>query len=182
MSGAEVSATNAVVHTADTPQLLLEHHLKELRLPTILREYDKVARQCAVEQVDYQHYLLRITELELLDREGRATERRIRQAKFPVVKTMDSFDFLAIPSLNKTLVLELARGEFLVRRENVLLLGNSGTGKTHIALALGLAGCQRRGPRGQVHVRGVTVWPSRALHHHCRAGQRADRGPRREEA
>ncbi len=111
------------------PQLLLDHHLKELRLPTILREYDKVARQCAVEQVDYQHYLLRITELELLDRERRATERRIRQAKFPVVKTMDSFDFLAIPSLNKTLVLELARCEFLARRENVLLLGNSGTGK-----------------------------------------------------
>jgi len=76
---------------------------------------------------DYQHYLLRITELELLDRERRATERRIRQAKFPVVKTMDSFDFLAIPSLNKTLVLELARCEFLAPRENVLLLGNSGT-------------------------------------------------------
>jgi DNA replication protein DnaC len=82
-------------------------------------------------------------ELELLERERRATERRIRQAKFPVVKTMDSFDFLAIPSLNKTLVLELARCEFLARRENVLLLGNSGTGKTHIALALGLAACQR---------------------------------------
>ena len=135
--------TNTATHTADTPQLLLEHHLKELRLPTMLREYDKVARQCAVEQVDYQHYLLRITELELLDRERRATERRIRQAKFPVVKTMDSFDFLAIPTLNKTLVLELARCEFLTRRENVLLLGNSGTGKSHIALALGLAACQR---------------------------------------
>jgi DNA replication protein DnaC len=143
MNGVEVTVTNTATHTADTPQLLLEHHLKELRLPTILREYDKVARQCAVEQVDYQHYLLRITELELLDRERRATERRIRQAKFPVVKTMDSFDFLAIPSLNKTLVLELARCEFLARRENVLLLGNSGTGKTHIALALGLAACQR---------------------------------------
>ncbi len=125
-------------HTADTPQLLLEHHLKELRLPTILREYDKVARQCAVEQADYQRYLLRMTELELLDR-----ERRIRQARFPVIKTIDSFDFLAIPALNKTLVLELARSEFLARRENVLLLGNSGTGKTHIALALGLAACQR---------------------------------------
>ena len=102
-----------------------------------------MARQCAVEQVDYPRYLLRMTELELLDRERRATERRIRQAKFPVVKTMDSFDFLAIPSLNKTMVLELARCEFLARRENVLLLGNSGTGKTHIALALGLAACQR---------------------------------------
>jgi DNA replication protein DnaC len=106
-------ASNIALHTTDTPQLLLEHHLKELRLPTILREYDKVARQCAVEQVDYPRYLLRMTELELLDRERRATERRIRQAKFPVVKTMDSFDFLAMPSVNKTLVLELARCEFL---------------------------------------------------------------------
>jgi DNA replication protein DnaC len=140
--GTDVSVTNTATHTTDTPQLLLEHHLKELRLPTILREYDKVARQCAVEQLEYQRYL-RMTELQLLDRERRATERRIRQAKFPMVKTMDSFDFLAIPSMNKTLVLELARCEFLARRENVLLLGNSGTGKTHIALALGLAACQR---------------------------------------
>ena len=82
-----------------------------------------------------------MTELELLDCERRATARRIRQAKFPVIKTMGSFDFLAVPSVNKTL--ELAQCEFLARRENVLLLGNSGTGKTHIALALGLAACQR---------------------------------------
>ena len=129
--------------TPDTPQLLLEHHLKALRLPTILREYDKVARQCAAEQVDFPRYLLRLTELELVDRDRRATERRIRQAKFPVVKSLDSFDFLAIPSANKTLVLDLARCEFLSRKENVLLLGNSGTGKTHLALALGLAACQR---------------------------------------
>jgi DNA replication protein DnaC len=127
----------------DTPQLLLEHHLKALRLPTILREYDKVAQQCAAEDIDYPRFLLRITELELLDRERRATERRVRQAKFPVLKSLDSFDFLAIPSLNKAMVLELARSEFLVRRENALLLGNSGTGKTHIALALGLAACQK---------------------------------------
>jgi DNA replication protein DnaC len=126
-----------------TPQVLLEHHLKLLRLPTFLREYDKVARQCAEESVDYPRYLLRMTELELLDRERRATERRIHQARFPVVKSLDSFQFLAVPSLNKTLVLELARCEFLERRENVLLLGNSGTGKTHVALALGLAACQR---------------------------------------
>jgi len=127
----------------DTPQVLLQHHLKLLRLPTFLREYDKVARQCAAESVDYPRYLLRLTELELLDRERRATERRIHQARFPVVKSLDSFEFLALPALNKTLVLELARCEFLSRRENVLLLGNSGTGKTHIALALGLAACQR---------------------------------------
>jgi len=129
--------------TIDTPQVLLEHHLQQLRLPTFLREYDKVARQCAAESVDYPRYLLRLTEQELLDRERRATERRIHQARFPVVKSLDTFEFLAIPAVNKALVLELARCEFLLRRENVLLLGNSGTGKTHLALALGLSACQR---------------------------------------
>ncbi len=127
----------------ETPQVLLEHHLKALRLPTFLREYDKVAQQCAAEGVDYPRYLLRLSEQELLDRERRATERRIQQARFRVVKSLDSFDFLAIPSLNKALVLELARSEFIDRKENVLALGNSGTGKTHIALALGLAACQK---------------------------------------
>jgi DNA replication protein DnaC len=135
------NATTPATH--DTPQILLEHHLKRLRLPTFLREYDKVARQCAAESVDYPRYLLRMTELELVDRERRATERRIQQARFPVVKSLDSFHFLALPSVNKTLVLELARCEFLSHRENILLLGNSGTGKTHIALALGLAACQK---------------------------------------
>ncbi len=75
----------------DTPQVLLEHHLKTLRLPTFLREYDKVAQQCAAEGVDFPRYLLRLSELELLDRERRATERRIRQAKFDVVKSQCGF-------------------------------------------------------------------------------------------
>jgi len=127
----------------ETPQVLLDHYLKTLRLPTFLREYDKVAQLCAAEGVDYPRYLLRLSEQELLDRERRATERRIKQARFRVVKSLDSFDFLALPSLNKALVLELARGEFIDRKENVLALGNSGTGKTHIALALGLAACQK---------------------------------------
>ena len=123
-------------------KLLLETHLKALRLPTFLREYDKVARQCATEGLDARRFLLQLSELELLDRERRATERRIKTAKFPVTKTLDTFDFLALPALNKKLVLELAHEEFIDRRENVLALGNSGTGKTHLALALGLAACQ----------------------------------------
>ena len=127
----------------ETPQVLLDHYLKTLRLPTFLREYDKVAQLCAAEGVDYPRYLLRLSEQELLDRERRATERRIKQARFQVVKSLDSFDFLSLPSLNKALVLELARSEFIDRKENVLALGNSGTGKTHIALALGLAACQK---------------------------------------
>ena len=128
---------------SDTPQLLLAHHLKALKLPTFLREHDKLARQCAAEGVDHPTYLLRLAELELLDRERRLVERRIRQARFPAVKSLDSFDFAAIPSLNKMLVLELARGEYVERRENVIALGNSGTGKTHVALGLGLAACQK---------------------------------------
>jgi DNA replication protein DnaC len=127
----------------DTPQVLLTHHLKSLRLPTFQREYDKLARQCAAEGVDHVRYLLRLAELELIDRERRMVERRIRQAKFPAVKSLDSFDFKALPSLNKTLSLELARCEYIERRENVIALGNSGTGKTHVALGLGLAACQR---------------------------------------
>ena len=138
----------------ETPQVLLDHYLKTLRLPTFLREYDKVAQLCAAEGVDYPRYLLRLSEQELLDRERRATERRIKQARFQVVKSLDSFDFLALPSLNKALVLELARSEFIERKENVLALGNSGTGKTHIALALGLAACQK-GYRVAVHHGGI---------------------------
>ena len=124
-------------------KLLLEAHLKALRLPTFLREYDKLARQCAAESLDSRSFLQQLCELELLDREQRAAERRIKAAKFPVTKSLDTFDFLSLPALNKKLVLELARCEFIDRRENVLALGNSGTGKTHIGLALGLAACQR---------------------------------------
>ena len=131
-----------------TPQVLLGHHLKALKLPTFVREYDKVARQCASEGVDHVRYLLRLAELEMIDREQRLVERRIRAARFPAVKSLDSYDFTALPSLNKALVLELARGEYLARRENVIALGNAGTGKTHIALGLGLAACQKGLPVG----------------------------------
>ena len=123
--------------------VLLEHHLKELKLPTFLKEYDKVASRCAAEGVDHPDYLLRLSELELIDRNHRMVDRRIKAARFPTVKSLDTFDFLAIPSLNKALVLELARCEYIDRKDNVIALGNSGTGKTHVALGLGLAACQR---------------------------------------
>ena len=126
----------------DRPTLLLEHHLKELKLPTFLGEYRKLAAQCAAEGVDHPQYLLRLAELELIDRHQRIVQRRIRAARFPAVKTLDTFDFMAIPSVNKALVLVLARCEYIQHRENVIAVGNSGTGKTHVALGLGLAACQ----------------------------------------
>ena len=127
----------------ETPQVLLVHHLKALKLPTFLREHDKVARRCATEGASHTRFLLRLAELELIDRERRMVERRIKAARFPAVKTLESFNFPVLPSLKKMLVLELARSEYIERRENIIALGNSGTGKTHIALGLGLAACQK---------------------------------------
>jgi DNA replication protein DnaC len=125
----------------DKPTVLLEHHLKKLRLPTILREYQSLAKVCRDDRSDYPTYLLRLSERELLDRERRAAERRVKEARFPVVKTLDTFDFKMQPSINMALVRELMRGEYIDKRENVLLIGNSGTGKTHLACALAFAAC-----------------------------------------
>ena len=129
--------------TATKPQVLLAHYLKQLKLPSFLREYDKLAVVCRQEQADYQTFLLRLAEIEIADRERRAAERRVKEARLPVLKTLDTFDFKAQPSLNQTLVRELLRGEYLERRENVLLIGNSGTGKTHLATALAFTACQQ---------------------------------------
>ena len=101
----------------NAPELLLAHHLKTLKLPTFLREYDKLARQCAAEGLDHVRFLARLVELELIDRERRMIERRIKAAKFPAVKSLESFDFKVIPALNKIQVLELARCEWIERRE-----------------------------------------------------------------
>ena len=128
---------------SDAPELLLDHHLKTLKLPTFLREYGKLSRQCAAGGLDHVRFLARLVELELIDRERRMIERRIKAARFPATKSLDSFDFKAIPALNKMQVLELARCEWIERRENVIALGPSGTGKTHVALGLGLAACQK---------------------------------------
>jgi DNA replication protein DnaC len=103
---------------SEAPELLLQHHLKKLRLPSVLREYEKLAQQCAAENVDHVRYLMRLIELELIDREARMVDRRIKAAKFP------------------------ARSAFVDRRENIIALGPSGVGKTHVAIGIGLAACQ----------------------------------------
>ncbi len=123
--------------------VLLHHHLKALRLPTIGSECEKVAARCAADNHDHLTYLLEVTELELLERERKAAERRLKAARFPVSKSLDSFDFAARPSVNRALVAELARCEFIDRRENVLFVGNPGTGKTHLGIALAAAACAK---------------------------------------
>jgi len=126
-----------------TPQVLLEHYLKRLKLPSMLKGYKAIAELCAQEGADYTTFLLRLAEQELLDREQRAAERRIKAAGFPVLKTLDTFEFAEQPSLNEARVRELIRGEFIDEKENVLLVGNPGTGKSHLATALGFAACSQ---------------------------------------
>jgi DNA replication protein DnaC len=121
--------------------VLLVHYLRTLKLPTMLREYAQVAAACTTDKADYATYLLRLTERELLDRERRSAERRLHQARLPVVKTLDTFDFASQPSVNETLVRELMRGQYIADHENVLIVGNSGTGKTHLATSLAFAAC-----------------------------------------
>jgi len=125
----------------DKSVVLLEYYLKKLKLPTMLREYAAVAAGCRKDRCDFPVYLLRLTERELLDREKRAAERRIKDANFPVIKTMDTYEFSAQPSINEELVRQLLRGEYLDKRENVLFIGNPGTGKTHLACALAFSAC-----------------------------------------
>jgi DNA replication protein DnaC len=121
--------------------VLVKHYLKLLKLPTMHSECEKIAARAAQENLDHLAFLLALCELELVDRERRASERRLKAAKFPTHKTLDEFDFTAQPSVNKPLVLELIKGEYLEKRENLLLVGASGTGKTHLSTALGIAAC-----------------------------------------
>jgi DNA replication protein DnaC len=126
----------------DNLHLLLKNNLKQLRLPTMHAEFDKLAREAAAANEGYEQYLLRLTELEVAARASNAVAARIRQAGFRVHKDFDTFDFSAVPGLSKPKLLELARGEWIEQRLNVCLVGSPGTGKTHVATALGLAACR----------------------------------------
>ncbi len=123
--------------------VLLKHYLKSLKLPTIEAECEKVASRCAQDNVDHLAVLLRLCELELIEREKRAADRRLKAARFPNLKTLEAFDFAAQPSINKLLVMELLRCEYIDQRESVILIGNPGTGKTHLATALAVEACGR---------------------------------------
>ena len=141
--------------STESNRVLLKHHLKKLRLPTMGREWEAVAASCAKAGRDFGDFLLGLTERELIEREQRAAQRRIKGAKFPVIKTVDTFDFDAQSSINEPLVRQLLSGEYLEARENILLIGNSGTGKTHLATSLGFAACTQG--------RRVRFWSATAL-------------------
>ena len=128
----------------NSPQnMLLESYLKKLKMPQAAEVYLAMAREAENNNLSYEQYLLGVLEQEISQRENNRIHRGIRQASFPVIKTLDSFDFRAIPSLNKQKVLKLAGCEYIKKLENIILVGNSGVGKTHIATALGYEACRK---------------------------------------
>ncbi len=123
--------------------MLIQHHLKRLRLPAMGRCYKKLAQEAAQQNRPYEDYLLSLLELEVAQRDENTQKRLIAQARFPYLRTLDQFDFSAIPSVNKAMVLELTKGEYLAKKENAVLVGNTGTGKTHVAISLGILACRQ---------------------------------------
>lgn len=121
-----------------TTELLLDHMTKKLRVSTIAQQYRSLAREAEERNLSYEEYLLALLEAEVQTREENQRQRRLKQATFPVQKTLDKYDFSLMPSLNKNRFLTLAKGSFVEEKENIIFLGNSGTGKTHLATGLGI--------------------------------------------
>lgn len=149
---------------SENSSMLLKANLKQLRLPTMSAESAKLAREAASANESYEQYLLRLTELEVAARSANALKARIKRAGFPVLKDFDTYEFSVMPKLNKQKILELARGEWIEKNFNCCLIGSPGTGKTHLAIALGLAAC-RQGRR-------VRFFAAAALVNHLEEAQK----------
>jgi DNA replication protein DnaC len=128
---------------SQTNALLVKANLKQLRLPAMHAEFEKLAREATAADESHEQYLLRLTEIEMAARSANVLKARIKQAAFRLQKDFDTFDFTATPGLSKQKILELARGEWIDQHFNCCLVGNAGTGKTHVATALGLAACRQ---------------------------------------
>src|SRR6266516_3620856 len=127
-------------------QALLENYLRQLRLSTFAQNYQTFAQDATRTNLSYERYLLALCQAEAEQREANRIERAIINAKFPIVKELASFDFSAVQGISKTRVLELAEGGYMSRAETIILIGNPGLGKTHLATGLALAAC-RQGKR-----------------------------------
>lgn len=146
---------------------LLEIYLHQLRLPAVAQNYRSFAADAAQKQLDYPRYLLALVELEIQTREQNRIRKRMKEARFPVLKELVDFDFSALPSLNQARILDLARGEYIPKRETLIFIGNPGLGKTHLAIALASSAC-RQGRR-------VRFWTAAGLVNELLAAQEQNR-------
>lgn len=124
-------------------EMVLVRNLKELNLSTMARHYPAVARQAREDGASYEEFLLSATDMELNVRSENRLKRKLREARFPLLKTMEMLDYDAALGLDKRLIRELMRGEYIVEHRNVILVGKSGTGKTHLATGLGVEACRQ---------------------------------------
>jgi DNA replication protein DnaC len=122
---------------------LLESYLRQLRLPSFVRNYQAFAADAARSNLDYTRFLQALAEQEVNKREQNRIQKRIKLARFPVLKELADFDFSALPSLNKAQVLDLSRGEYIRKREPIVFIGSPGLGKTHLAISLALSACRQ---------------------------------------
>lgn len=124
-------------------EALLTEYLKQLKLTAILRSYAACAREARNTGSDYEDYLLSLLESELEARADNRLKRRIRDARFPLIKTMEGFHFEETEGLDRRLIREMAEGTYIREKRNIIFVGKTGTGKTHLATALGLEACRQ---------------------------------------
>jgi DNA replication protein DnaC len=130
------------MNTTNNREQALSSYLQALKLPSMRESYKQAAEDALKLGASYETFLYNLAQSEVLGRETRGIQTRIKQAGFPHLKTLDSFDFTTLPHLDKKRVSNLITGDYLAKTENILALGNSGTGKTHLAISLGIAACQ----------------------------------------
>ena len=122
---------------------LLESYLRQLKLPTFAQNYTTFAQDAARTGQSCERYLLALTEAEMAQRDANRVERCISQAKLPVLKELSQFDWSCVQGISKTRVFELAQGGYITHSEPILMIGNPGLGKTHVATGLALAACRQ---------------------------------------
>lgn len=121
---------------------LLDSYLRQLRLPTFAKLYPQFAADAARNNHDTVRFLLALAEQEVNQRQLNMLQQRLKTARFPVIKELADFDFSCLPLLNKAQILDLARGEYIQQKQGLILIGNPGLGKTHLALGLASAACR----------------------------------------
>jgi DNA replication protein DnaC len=122
---------------------LLETYLRQLHLPAFIKHYQSFAKDAVQNNLDYPRYLLALVENEIQSREQNRIQHRVKTAHLPTLKELADFDFSALPSLNKARILDLARGEYISKREPLIFIGNPGLGKTHLSISLALTACRQ---------------------------------------